>query len=113
MEICFRLMIENSADRITLLKEDSTTVYENPAAERQTGYSLDELVGKNCLALIHPDDRERVMDAEAGVLVEYRHLHKDGSWRLLESIGQRFSDESGTILAVLNTRDITGRKPVN
>jgi PAS domain-containing protein len=53
------------------------------------------------------------MDAEIGALVEYRHLHKDGSWRVLESIGQRFSDESGTILAVLNTRDITGRKPVN
>ena len=113
MEICFRLMIENSADRITLLKEDSTTVYESRAAEHQTGFRPDELVGKNCLALIHPDDRERVMDAEIGALVEYRHLHKDGSWRVLESIGQRFSDESGTILAVLNTRDITGRKPVN
>jgi PAS domain S-box-containing protein len=104
-ESYFRLMVENTADRITLLREDMTTVYENPAVERQTGYSPDELVGKNNFSLVHPEDLHRFMEAEAGALVEYRHKHKDGSWRLLESIGRRFVDESGIVHAVISTRE--------
>jgi PAS domain S-box-containing protein len=105
----FRLMVENAADRITLLREDLTIVYENPAVERLTGFSPDELIGRNHLSLVHPEDVERVKEAEAGVLVEYRHKHKDGSFRLVESIGHHFIDESGSVLAVINTRDITER----
>jgi len=108
-ESYFRLMVENAADRITLLRDDMITVYENPAAERQTGYSPEELVGWNNFSLVHPEDLDRVMKAEAGALVEYRHKHKDGSWRLLESIGRRFVDESGIVLAVVSTRDIAER----
>jgi PAS domain S-box-containing protein len=105
-ETYYRLMVENSADRVSLLREDLITVYENSAAERQTGYNPEELVGKSYVALVHPEDVPRVMEMEIGAVVEYRHLHKDGSFRLVQSIGQRFADESGVVSFVVNTRDV-------
>jgi PAS domain S-box-containing protein len=111
-DLSFKAMIENLPDRVTVLGEDGITVYENPAVERQTGFKPEELIGRNNLALIHPDDRPRLMDAETGVLVEYRHRHKDGSWRLLESAGHRMVDESGKSVAIVITRDISGRSSV-
>ena len=105
-ETYFRLMVENSADRVSLLRADLITVYENAAAERQTGYNPDELVGKSYLAHVHPEDVSRVTEMEIGAVVEYRYLHKDGSWRLMQSTGQRFADESGVVSFVVNTRDV-------
>jgi PAS domain S-box-containing protein len=110
-DLSFKAMIENLPDRITVLSEDGITVYESPAVERQTGYKPEELVGRSNFALIHPDDRQHVMDAGTGALVEYRHRHKDGSWRMLESIGHRMVDESGKSLAIVITRDISERRP--
>lgn len=109
-ESYYRLMIENSPDRISIVREDLTTVYENPAVERQIGYLPEELIGKNVFSLVHPDDLEGVLATEVGDLVQYRYLHKDGSWRWLESVGKEFADESGTVSVVLNTRNITDRK---
>jgi len=114
----FRLLIENSTDNIAVLSEDGSTLYDSPSIERLTGYKPEEMVGRNNFGLIHADDIERVMDAfkeglqrdEIGPPVEYRHRHKDGSWRVLESVGKRFLDESGQVLAIINTRDITERK---
>jgi PAS domain S-box-containing protein len=111
-DLSFKAMIESLPDRVTVVGEDGITLYENPAVEHQTGYKPDELMGRNNLALIHPDDRQRLMDAETGVLVEYRHRHKDGSWRLLESAGQRMVDESGKSVAIVITHDISGRSSV-
>lgn len=109
-ESYYRLMIENSPDRISIVRVDMTTVYENPAVERQTGYIPEELIGKKVFSLVHPDDLEHVLATEVGELVQYRYLHKDGSWRWLESVGKEFIDESGTLSVVMNTREITDRK---
>jgi PAS domain S-box-containing protein len=111
-DLSFKTMIENLPDRVTILGEDGTTLYENPAVEHQVGYTPEELMGRNNLVLIHPDDRQRLMEAEAGVLVEYRHRHKDGSWRVLESAGRRMVDESGKGVAIVITRDISTRGSV-
>ncbi|HEY8312156.1 MAG TPA: GGDEF and EAL domain-containing protein, partial [Gemmatimonadaceae bacterium] len=66
----------------------------------------------------HPDDRFRVLDAarearESGVgqRLEYRIKHKDGSWRVLESVASTIRDSHGEVakLVIVN-RDITERK---
>jgi two-component system cell cycle sensor histidine kinase/response regulator CckA len=63
----------------------------NPEWERTLGYGLDELLGRNLLDLVHPDDiaatREQVADLTDQKPVSNflnRYRHKDGSYRWLE-----------------------------
>ena len=67
---------------------------------------------------IHPDDRLRVLEAarearESGVgkQLEYRIKHKDGSWRVLESLASTIRNSEGEVakLVIVN-RDVTERK---
>ena len=46
-----------------------------------------------------------------GRKLEYRILHKDGSWRVLESITSAIRDEKGEVVKlVIVNRDVTERK---
>src|SRR5512141_2695956 len=53
----FRNLVENTLDVVTILSGNGTIRYESPAIERVLGYRLDELIGRNVLELVHPDDR--------------------------------------------------------
>ena len=87
----FRALIENASDIITVLDGDGTIRYESPSLEQVLGYKPEELIGKNVLELVHPDDAPEVVDTFAqsiqGQVVfepgEVRFRHKDGSYRFL------------------------------
>ncbi len=110
----YRSLIENSLDLIAILNVDGTIRYVSPSHERLLGYALDELVGQNALMFVHPDDCARVREAlekldNPGAL-EFRFLHKDGSWRVVESFGRNLSHLPGVSGVVVNSRDITERR---
>ncbi|MGC2542061.1 MAG: EAL domain-containing protein [Candidatus Sulfotelmatobacter sp.] len=113
----FQLISENAADMIAVVDENGNRLYNSPAYQKILGYSQDELVGSS-LEQIHPDDRARVSGAAEkaritgrGERLEYRILHKDGSWRVLESTASVIRGAKGETegLVVVN-RDITERK---
>lgn len=113
----FRTLIENASDVITTMDADGTIRYESPSVWRVLGYQPDEPIGKNAFELIHPDDVTRVRSAvdeliEHGVdtpLIEFRFLHKDGSWRMLEAIAINRLNDPSVSRIVVNARDITER----
>ena len=112
----FRLMIENTLDIITVLDIKGTILYESPAIFRTLGYPPDELVGKNAFAYIHPLDVPGALKTLGIVLlkpaqphqIRIRFKHKDGTWRVLEIVGQFVRDGTGPHV-FLNCRDITER----
>ena len=114
----YRWLVENSSDIISVFKLDGTILYRSPAVERLLGHSPNQLVGRNEFEYIHPDDHRRVIAAlddvsdhrETGTVIDYRVRHKDGTWRYLESVGRTVVDESGEVVCIVNSRDITGRK---
>jgi two-component system cell cycle sensor histidine kinase/response regulator CckA len=110
----YRSLIENSLDLISILNVDGTIRYASPSHERVLGYTLDELVGENALAFVHPDDVSRVRAALVKVnepaTQEFRYRHKDGSWRVIESFGRNLSHLPGVSGVVINSRDITERR---
>lgn len=113
----YRSLIEYSSDNITVLSSDAVTQFQSPAVERQLGYTPQELVGRKNSDLIHPEDLPKAVEKFAEILhteevsdpFELRYRHKNGSWRVLESIGRRFVDDAGQIFAILNARDVTER----
>jgi len=117
-EEIFQVVTENAADMIALVDMKGRRLYNSPAYKRILGYSPTELSETSSFEQIHPDDRMRVLEAarearESGVgkRLEYRIKHKDGSWRVLESLASTIRDANGEVakLVIVN-RDITERK---
>ncbi|HEY9858794.1 MAG TPA: PAS domain S-box protein, partial [Candidatus Obscuribacterales bacterium] len=117
-EAKWRSLIQNSSDIIAILEVDGTVRYQSPAVERIMGHSPQELVGRNALELIHPEDVEYVAqafrDLIAGILpslsIEFRFMHQDGTWRFVQSTGTNLLDDPSVMGIVTNSRDITERK---
>ncbi len=114
----FRALIEHSSDIITIISREGLISYESPSLERVLGYKPEELIGQNAFELIHPQDVPVVVDAltrPSGRTgrhrsIEYRIRHKNGSWRVLETLGADLFDEPEVAGIIINSRDITERK---
>jgi PAS domain S-box-containing protein len=117
-EELFHLISENAADMIAVVDIEGRRLYNSLSYQRVLGYSPDELQASSFLEQVHPDDRERVRDANErarstgnGKTLEYRFHHKDGSWLFLESTASVIRNANGEPekLVIVN-RDITERK---
>ncbi len=116
----FRALIENASDVITVLAPDGGIRYESPSLERILGYTPEEMLGRNALDYIHPEDAPSVYSVIEGLTrvpgsllsAEFRFLHKDGSWVTFESVGRNLLDHPSVNGIVANSRDITARKLV-
>jgi diguanylate cyclase (GGDEF)-like protein/PAS domain S-box-containing protein len=117
-EELFQIVTENAADMIALVDVKGRRLYNSPAYKRILGYSSEELGETSAFEQIHPEDRFKVLDAarearETGIgrRLEYRIKHKDGSWRVFESVASVVRNQSGEVakLVIVN-RDITERK---
>ena len=58
----FRAWIENSSDLVTVVGADGTIQYASPSYGHQLGYKPEDLTGVKVFDLIHPDDREHIME---------------------------------------------------
>jgi PAS domain S-box-containing protein len=113
----FRALIENSSDVASILDVDGTILYQSPAIERVLGWGATELVGRNAVEFVHEEDaplvaqelRSLAGDPTTHRLVEFRFRHRNGSYRVLESIG-RGLPPGGPNGFVVNSRDITDRR---
>ncbi len=114
----FRLLVKNSSDIIAVIDAEGIQRYISPAAEKITGFSAEELVGRSFRDLIHPDDVEAVQQAwnqivqqPGGVrVVTYRQAHKATGWVFLEAFAQNFLADPAVRGVVASVRDISGRR---
>ena len=113
----FRALNANSQDIVTVLTPDAVAVHQSAAAERVLGFMPEELVGRNMLEFIHSDDRAAVISALTGLaenpelpaVATFRFKHKQGGWRVLESVGRNRLDDLSVRGIVVTSRDITER----
>ncbi|RXK50482.1 PAS domain S-box protein [Halorientalis pallida] len=113
----YRTLVEEVNDLATVVDTDGTITYVSPAVTRILGYEPDELVGREGYEFVHPDDRERNVEAVETVLsnpsesetVEVRFRHADGSWCWIEATMRNRLDD-GVDGILLSSRDITERK---
>jgi len=114
----FRTMIERSSEMITIVDPVGIIQYQSQSSERIVGYKPDDVMGKDLLEFIHPDDTKSVTHvftdtlkmSRLHFLIEYRFRHKDGSWRYLESTGTNMANNRLIRGVIINTRDVTQRK---
>ena len=114
----YRALIDNGTDLISVLDARGVIVYASPSHARLLGWTPDELVGRSAFSLVHPEDQARIIGqfalgtepgAETGGGGVFRFRHRDGSWRLIEAIGQPPAPDAGLDGFVFNARDVTER----
>ena len=115
----FRSLIETSLDIVAVLNNDGVIRYLSPAIERVTGFTPEELIGKNAFDFMHEDDAREQFKVFSAVVSDpglattgephsFRFRHKDGHWVLLESISTKLPDGPEPSGIVVNARDLTG-----
>jgi len=114
----FRALIENSFDAIIMRDEKGTILYQSPAAERMTGYTVDEMQGRGREEFFHPDDIPEINKRLATVgktpgqsaFGISRMRHKDGHYIWAERTTTNLLADESVRAIVGNFRDITKRK---
>jgi diguanylate cyclase (GGDEF)-like protein/PAS domain S-box-containing protein len=114
----FRAIAEHATDLVTITNSVGDFSYVSRSVTRLLGWTPEELIGKPSTHLMHPEDRaiasEAVLEYLAGRAeprpVEHRVRHKDGTWRVFESITTNLTDEPSIGGLVSNARDITERR---
>jgi len=98
-------------DMVCVVDAEGHYVYVNSACEELLGYTADDLMGRNMIEFVHPDDREKTMAAAMAVMggqphvnFENRYIHRDGS--IIEVMwSARWSEEDQVRICV--ARDVT------
>ncbi|HEY4716711.1 MAG TPA: PAS domain S-box protein [bacterium] len=116
----FEALIQNSTDIIVVLRADGTILYASNSIERILGYKPEELIDKSLFEFdfLYPDESKLIIaklselmsGSEGLVKIEHRFRHKDGSWRILESVGKNLTNNPYVRAGIINSRDITERR---
>jgi PAS domain S-box-containing protein len=114
----FRRMTENSSDVASILDLRGASTYHSPSIERILGYAPEEILGTSSFQRIHPDDHELCRQTLGEMFrnpgtthtVQFRYLHKNGSWLPVEVLGRTLLPDSAEGGVIINLRDISERK---
>jgi PAS domain S-box-containing protein len=118
-EFRFRTLVENSSDLITIWDINGNVVFRSPSVKKLLGYEVEEIALLPKGVLVHPEDIDEITSLFLSVcegkidsyVKEVRMLHKDGNYRVIESITSRLPKSEHSFGDILvNSRDVTQRK---
>jgi two-component system, LuxR family, sensor kinase FixL len=119
----WELILQASGDGVYGIDKDGLTTFSNPASERLTGFSSEDLLGKSSHSLVHHShaDGSHFPNTECSIYAAFKDgkVHrvtdevfwrKDGSSFPVEYISTPIIDNDEIVGAVVSFRDITDRK---
>ncbi|MGD8191594.1 PAS domain S-box protein [Brevibacillus ginsengisoli] len=117
-EAKYRILVENTNDIISSFDVNMNKIFISPSIELHLGYTQDEYLQTDLLAMIHPDDVKTIVDVHQSITIhkktvqiESRVKHKNGSWVYLESRCVPILSENAKLESYLVvSRNITERK---
>lgn len=113
----FQTLFENAPDIITMCSAEGVINSVNPALKRITGWKPEEVIGKNLIEIVYPEDISavknyfiEVSDGQTHAPIEVRFLKKSGGHVWIGHL-RRPVLENGNITGAFSiNRDITERK---
>lgn len=116
-EVRFRSLIENSADMLTMSDKEGNVLYESPSVTKTMGYIDGENIGRSSFEIIHPDDREKCLEAFSAILenpgipvpLVARLKTKNNGYIFAEGDVTNLLHVQGINAIVSNFRDVTTR----
>lgn len=94
-----RLVLTHAPTPILVIAADGTIVFANRAASEFGGRTVDELVGTNLVDLVHPDDREWVVETYAEIVGarDAAYLDEPSVWA---PVHLHFADPDGNAVPI-------------
>ena len=116
-EARFRSLVQEASD-VFMIIGDARVTFVSPSVSRVLGYDEDDVIGVAYLDLVHPDDRQGVVDFVTGMmrtpgasgLIECRLRHADGRWVAFESNCHNLLHDPQIAGFVTTGRDVSDRK---
>ena len=114
----YRALVENNNDIICELNTDGLITYISPGVTDVYGYTPEELLGKPLTETMPDDEAEKISEILADalanpkptVLLETKHIHKNGHQVIIETSGEPFFNSEGELIGFRGiVRDITER----
>lgn len=115
----FEALLEHAHEGIVILSASGHATYVSPSLKKILGYDPHELLQMDLAAFTHPDDLESLLKIRRAALDNpdlpiaanmSRHLHKDGSWRWMESTVTNKLNDPAVKGIVNNFRDVNSRQ---
>ena len=112
------LITDNMMDLITRINAKGEYQYISPSAPKILGYRPENMLGKNILDLVHPDDLERLKSSTRKAIyahssneIEYRHKTSSGDYIWIETTSNPIFDHEDNLKGfVCGSRNIDDRK---
>jgi PAS domain S-box-containing protein/putative nucleotidyltransferase with HDIG domain len=113
----FRSMIENSSDLIALIDREKRYSYVSPSYEKIIGYAPENLLGRQIIELLHPDETEIVLEMILLALesknfqtnLDFKLRDNGGSWKIFSGSISSFRNGGGERQVAINCHEITER----
>ena len=118
----FRIIVQQLSDFITITDLNGTINYVSPAGIRMLGYTPEEMIGRNALEFVHPDDLERAMseiektigenipDHVLPDIIPLKVVDSKGKTIAVECVGRNALEREGVNGIILTFRDVTIQK---
>jgi diguanylate cyclase (GGDEF)-like protein/PAS domain S-box-containing protein len=113
-----RALHRNASDIVAILDGAGTFTYEASSARHILGLHTEDMVGKQLMDFVSPDQLSDVRafisallaNSDGRAMVELRIRHADGTWRDMEVFGKNLLGDPAIGGLVINMRDISERK---
>lgn len=106
-------------DAVCVVNEDGIFLSASGAVTRIFGYTVEEMIGRKMLDLVHPDDRASTMHAVARLMDGYeqydfqnRYIHKDGAIVHLMWTARWYPERGIRVAVARNITQVEQRQPV-
>jgi PAS domain S-box-containing protein len=117
-ELKQKAMISNISDVIGILGADGTIKYKSDNIEKYFGWKPEDLIGKDALVTVHPDDLEEIRSEYEDLIsnpnitkdLEFRYLCKDGNYKYVLLSAMNIIDNTSVNGILINYKDITEKK---
>ncbi|UMZ74170.1 SpoIIE family protein phosphatase [Natranaerofaba carboxydovora] len=121
----FRNFIENANDIIFAIDHKGYFTYISPNCYEYLGYKLPEIINRDFMSFVHPDDREKIkksLDSRiyeyrekdgqnvSYISIEYRLKHKSGEWRWVDVKTSILEEKQGKFELMGIARDVTEQR---
>lgn len=117
----FHALIAKAIDLIVVIDAQGLVKFASPPIERLLGYQAGEVLGRNFLEWVHPEDlpaAQRSLSSRSQLpgtapnSLTVRVRHQNGEWRMIETLGTNLLDDPAVEGIVLNVRDVTEQRQV-
>jgi PAS domain S-box-containing protein len=114
----FRSIVQHLSDVVFLLDQKAIIKYVTPSCSEYLGLQVEEMLGRNIIDLVHPDDKwlaEENINAHLSgndyiVPYEVRMQHVSSAWRIFEVKSQNMLNHPAVKSIIFTISDITDRK---